>query len=149
MFSIAHPDDPKSHEKSAKDANQSYFPEQCHLTVSSQLHLEALVHSISRVYTIQPAFRAENALSKKHLCEFAMLEAELTTEDLNELVKLAEGLIKHCWSNVRTLDDFKFLKAEQWRDKLDETLENSFLELSYDDAIKELEGRRELLISTG
>ena len=90
---------------------------------------------------MQTAFRAENALSRKHLCEFAMLEAELAAEDLNDLVGLTEDLIKHCWREVRVLDEFKVLKAESWRDTVDEALEQSFLKLSYDDAVKELEGR--------
>ncbi|XP_028968424.1 probable asparagine--tRNA ligase, mitochondrial [Galendromus occidentalis] len=141
VFSISHPNDPKEKDSAEEKRNPSYFPSRCHLTVSAQLHLEALVHSISRVYTVQPAFRAENALSRKHLCEFAMLEAELTVENLDELVRLSEGLIKHCWQAVRTSEDLKALKAEEWRDKLDEALQQGFLELSYGDAIKELKGR--------
>lgn len=69
-----------------------------------------------------------------------MLEAELTSQDLSELVHLTEELVKHCWKTIRFMDEFKILGAEEWRDKLDENMHQGFLQLSYDDAIKELEG---------
>ncbi|OQR72417.1 putative asparagine--tRNA ligase [Tropilaelaps mercedesae] len=119
----------------------TYFPSQCHLTVSSQLHLEALVHSISRVYTIQSAFRAENALSRKHLCEFTMLEVELVTESVDTIVSITEELIKRMWLSVREMEDFKTL-GEDWRDAVDTALAKTFVRISYDDAVKELQGKQ-------
>ncbi|XP_022701084.1 uncharacterized protein LOC111267230 isoform X3 [Varroa jacobsoni] len=115
----------------------TYFPSQCHLTVSSQLHLEALMHSISRVYTIQTAFRAENASSRKHLCEFAMLEAELVIESVDGLIDLIEGLINRAWQEVCQMGEFKTV-GEEWRDTVDAVLKNRFIRMTYDDALEEL-----------
>ncbi|KAG6841337.1 hypothetical protein C0991_012162 [Blastosporella zonata] len=53
-----------------------FFSRPAHLTVSHQLHLEALATSLSRVYTLSPCFRAEPSLTGRHLAEFWMLEAE-------------------------------------------------------------------------
>ncbi|KAF8654697.1 hypothetical protein AX16_003448 [Volvariella volvacea WC 439] len=56
--------------------NTEFFSRPAYLTVSHQLHLEALATSLSRVYTLSPCFRAEPSLTGRHLAEFWMLEAE-------------------------------------------------------------------------
>lgn len=152
-FHVYHPDDLKvtastgtTAEAKVNDGTgaankpQSYFPSQCHLTVSSQLHLEALMHSISRVFTTQTAFRAENALSRKHLCEFAMLEAEFVVDRLEDLVALVEAMVKRSWNEVRELHEFTHPIGESWRDVVDSALQHDFMKISYDDAVRELQG---------
>ncbi|KAG1843112.1 hypothetical protein DFJ58DRAFT_717829 [Suillus subalutaceus] len=57
-------------------AQAEFFSQPAYLTVSSQLHLEALAASLSRVYTLSPCFRAERSQTNRHLAEFWMLEAE-------------------------------------------------------------------------
>ncbi|XP_037773825.1 asparagine--tRNA ligase-like, partial [Penaeus monodon] len=52
-----------------------YFGHPAYLTVSGQLHLEAMASGLSKVYiSIQP-FRAENSQTRRHLAEFWMVEA--------------------------------------------------------------------------
>jgi len=55
------------------------------------------------VYTLGPAFRADNAIDRTHLSEFYMMEAELAfTERLGDLleVRLSE-LVSHVTSASR------------------------------------------------
>ncbi|KAK6992234.1 Asparaginyl-tRNA synthetase [Favolaschia claudopus] len=56
--------------------NHEFFTHPAYLTVSHQLHLEALSHSLGRVYTLSSCFRAERGVTRRHLAEFWMFEAE-------------------------------------------------------------------------
>nr|CDJ83571.1 Nematode cuticle collagen and Collagen triple helix repeat and Nucleic acid binding and Aminoacyl-tRNA synthetase domain containing protein [Haemonchus contortus] len=65
-----------------------------YLSVSGQLHLEAMVSGISQVYTISTGLRADKQQSRNHLTEFKMLEAELSfCDDLETLLALAEDFL--------------------------------------------------------
>ena len=63
------------------------------LTVSSQLHLEAFIHEHQKVWTLSPTFRAEKSDTPRHVAEFWMLEAEIRTESLRDVMNLAEDMI--------------------------------------------------------
>jgi asparaginyl-tRNA synthetase len=69
-------------------ATMTFFGDSVYLTSSAQLHLEALTTNLSRVYTLSPTFRAEKSLTRHHLAEFYMLEAELI--DMSSLDKLMD-----------------------------------------------------------
>jgi asparaginyl-tRNA synthetase len=66
------------------------------LTVSSQLHLEALMMGLGRVWTLSPTFRAEKSVTSRHLAEFWMLEAEWAADELTEITGLVEKMIRSC-----------------------------------------------------
>ncbi|KAI8998674.1 asparaginyl-tRNA synthetase [Trametes punicea] len=77
-------------------APSEYFNHPAYLTVSSQLHLEAVSAAISRVYTLSPCFRAERSQTSRHLAEFWMLEAEWAfTSSVADLCAAVEGALRH------------------------------------------------------
>ncbi|WVW84751.1 asparagine-tRNA ligase [Kwoniella bestiolae CBS 10118] len=80
--------------KPPTSTSSTFFPHPVHLTVSSQLHLEAPTHSLSRTYTLSPSFRAEPSLTSRHLSEFYMLEGELVIDSLDGLLDVVEDGIK-------------------------------------------------------
>ena len=78
-----------------------FFRDPKFLTVSSQLHLEAFVHEHQRVWTLSPTFRAEKSDTPRHVSEFWMLEAEIQTKSLAELMDLTEDLIRYLVTNLQ------------------------------------------------
>lgn len=83
-------------EKDQHAGEALYFDRDVYLTVSGQLHLEAICNGISRVYNFSPVFRAESGRSRKHLSEFWMVEAEVGfAYDLKiDVIDLLESLVK-------------------------------------------------------
>ena len=80
---------------------EDFFRDPKYLTVSSQLHLEAFVHEHQKVWTLSPTFRAEKSDTPRHLSEFYMLEAEIRTTRLEDVMELVEDLIRFVAVQVR------------------------------------------------
>ncbi|ODQ77621.1 hypothetical protein BABINDRAFT_163344 [Babjeviella inositovora NRRL Y-12698] len=77
-------------------AKGKFFGKNAYLTVSTQLHLEAICMALNRVWTLSPCFRAETSNTTRHLSEFWMLEAEVSYVDsVHQVTALAEAMIKH------------------------------------------------------
>ncbi|KAF2685750.1 asparaginyl-tRNA synthetase [Lentithecium fluviatile CBS 122367] len=94
----------------AKDAphqpqqrEELFFGSPRYLTVSSQLHLEALAQSVGKVWTLSPTFRAEKSDTARHLSEFYMLEAELAfVDDLASIMDVVEGVLRAVATDLQT-----------------------------------------------
>lgn len=104
---------------------QGYFDRQTYLTVSGQLHLEAMAHGLGKVYTFGPTFRAENSKSPIHLAEFHMLELEEAFMDsLDQLADRIESMVKNVTKSLLDVsaDDLSSVRKLT----TDSTLEQSF-----------------------
>lgn len=78
-----------------KQTSEHFFKVPKYLTVSSQLHLEALAQSVGRVWTLSPTFRAEKSETPRHLSEFYMLEAEMSfVNRADEIMDVVEAYIR-------------------------------------------------------
>ncbi|XP_025831726.1 probable asparagine--tRNA ligase, mitochondrial [Agrilus planipennis] len=126
--------------KPGEPTEKTYFNSEVYLTVSGQLHLEAVAHGLSKVYTMGPVFRAENSRSRLHLSEFYMLEAELAfINKISEILNVIENLLKTVTRRVleTSQDDINYLtnnKDFSWLDK-------PFVILTYDEAINILSSK--------
>lgn len=77
------------------DEHEHFFSSPKYLTVSSQLHLEAMAQAVGKVWTLSPTFRAEKSDTARHLSEFYMLEAETYfVNSVEDIMKLVESLAK-------------------------------------------------------
>lgn len=133
-------------ELESKEDDASFFKSETYLTVSGQLHLEALAQSVGKVWTLSPTFRAEKSDTARHLSEFYMLEAEISfTHDMEDVMQLAEEAAQ---SIARTLNTAvsrvgKELRQgavgeEELRRRVDGMLQ-PFQRITYTDAIKLLQ----------
>ncbi|XP_032832873.2 asparaginyl-tRNA synthetase [Petromyzon marinus] len=127
---------------------ESFFDVPAYLTVSGQLHLEAVASGLARAFSLGPTFRAESSNTRHHLAEFYMLEAEraFTTriEELTQLMercfKVATGaILEACPDDVAL---FHKVVTPGHRAKVEKMLISDFITISYTEAIATLAAHR-------
>lgn len=126
------------------EITEDFFSKTASLTVSGQLEAEALALGLGRVYTFGPTFRAENSNTPRHAAEFWMVELEMAFADINDLMDSAEALIKHVISHVLNQCRSDLELFDKYVDKglisrLEYMISDSFIRISYADAVKILE----------
>ena len=145
MFQVTTLDLEKLPKKDGKvDYSQDFFGKKVSLTVSGQLHEEAMTHAFGKTYTFGPTFRAENSNTSRHAAEFWMMEPEICFCDLNELMDNEEEMVKYVISYVmqECKDELEFLNKfvdNGLIERLKNVVENEFVRLDYTEAIKILE----------
>jgi asparaginyl-tRNA synthetase len=77
-----------------------YFGDPMYLSQSGQLYLETLLHGFGKVYDFGPVFRAEQSKTRKHLCEFWMLDWETPFSDQDRAEEFLEKMVKYILSSV-------------------------------------------------
>lgn len=104
-------DDPKELSKGV-DFTKDFFGAKASLSVSGQLNAEAFCLGLGKVYTFAPTFRAENSNTSRHLAEFWMVEPEIAFAGMDELIKLAEDMLKWCIRHLLTYCEQELLFLE-------------------------------------
>ena len=111
---------------------------EAYLSQSGQLYIEAAIASVGRCYDFGPVFRAEKSVTKRHLTEFWMMDAESAFVEHEENLRLQEGLVKaivkKCLENCT--EEFKILERNP--EPLKKVLEKPFKRYTYDEAIVKL-----------
>jgi len=92
---------------------------------------------MGNIYTIAPSFRAEKSRTPRHLTEYWHAEVEGLWLDLDDLIKLGEGLITHIVSEVleKNRDELENLDADI---EYLEDLEAPLPVITYDEAVSQL-----------
>ncbi|KAK7521682.1 hypothetical protein IWZ03DRAFT_323994 [Phyllosticta citriasiana] len=102
VFSVVAQGDASNVQDGSAAPGEHFFRHPKYLTVSSQLHLEALSQSVGKVWCLSPAFRAEKSSTPRHLSEFYMLETELSfVEQLDEVMDAVEEMLRHVAVKLR------------------------------------------------
>ena len=128
----------------AIDYTQDFFQKPTSLTVSGQLEGECMAMAFGNIYTFGPTFRAEHSNTQRHAAEFWMIEPEIAFADLQDVMQLAQDLIKFIISYVMETcpDDLAFFN--QFVDKgllerLNHIVTSDFACISYTNAIEQLQ----------
>ena len=112
---------------------QYFDDETAFLTQSGQLYNEANAMALGRVYAFGPTFRAEKSKTRRHLTEFWMVEPEMAYTELDDVIKLAEGLITYVVGRVLDTRRRELETLERDTSKL-ESVTAPFPRLTYDEA---------------
>ena len=111
---------------------------EAYLSQSGQLYSEAAIASVGRCYDFGPVFRAEKSVTKRHLTEFWMMDAEAAfvehEENLNIQEALVKAIMKKCLADCQT----ELAILERDTTKLQTIVDKPFLRLPYDEAIPHL-----------
>ena len=126
------------------DYSSDFFGKPTNLTVSGQLYGETFAQAFKNIYTFGPTFRAENSNTARHAAEFWMIEPEMAFTDLSGNMEVAESMLKYVIKYV--LDNAKEEMAffnkffdNELLDRLNHVVNSEFGEITYTDAVKELE----------
>lgn len=122
------------------DWSQDFFAQPSYLTVSGQLHGEAMACGLGQIYTFGPTFRAENSHTSRHLAEFWMIEPELAFGTFDDLQQLAQDLLQYVAKGVLHYceDDMGFFEKRIEATvitRLRQIIESGFQRMTYTDAI--------------
>jgi len=113
-----------------------YFGKPIYLTQSWQLYAEAGIFSLEKIYCIAPSFRAEKSKTSRHLTEYWHAETEVAWMQFNELLDLAEGLVKHIIKKVLENNKEELLYLKRDVSPLKIAVEKPFARITYDEALK-------------
>ena len=108
---------------------------------------------LSRVYTLNPSFRAEKSRTKRHLGCFTHLEWEIAFIDISQLMDFSEALIKYVIS--QTLEECKKEYEELNKflskgiiNKLHGVISQPFERITYDKAIQLVNEHKQKILKT-
>lgn len=135
-------------EEGGVDFSQDFFGKPTNLTVSGQLNAESYAMAFRNVYTFGPTFRAENSNTPRHAAEFWMIEPEIAFADLDDDMRLAEGLLKYIIRFVlehapEEMNFFNQFVDKGLLDRLQNVLDSEFGHITYTEAVKLLEKNNE------
>lgn len=97
-------------ENNEVDFKKDFFGKKTFLTVTGQLQAEAYAMGFRDVYTFGPTFRSEHSMTQRHLAEFWMIEPEMAFADLDDMMDIAEDMVKYIINYVlkELPEDMKF-----------------------------------------
>jgi asparaginyl-tRNA synthetase len=111
-----------------------YFGEQAFLSQSGQLYQEAGAMAFRRVYCLGPTFRAEKSKTRRHLTEFWMVEPEMAYCDIEESMKIQEGLTLFIIQRILDRCKKELLTLERDIQKL-ESIQSPFPRICYENVL--------------
>lgn len=131
-------------EEGLLNSKKDFFGKEANLTVSGQLSAEAYALAFRDVYTFGPTFRAENSNTQRHAAEFWMVEPEISFADLDNIIELAEDMLKYIIKYVmenakEEIEFFNSFVDKGLINRLTNVVNSKFGVVTYTEAINILE----------
>lgn len=127
----------------------NYFGNPLYLAQTWQLHAEAMIYALEKIYTIAPSFRAEKSKTSRHLTEYWHAEAELAWADFDDVIGVGEGLIKHVVKTVLEKNQAELETLKRDISKLNPIVDKKFKRITYDEALKILKEKCKMKLEWG
>ena len=138
VTTIAYSDKYKSEEEYYAD---DFFGRKAGLSVSGQLEGEVAAMAMGKIYTFGPSFRAEKSNTQRHVAEFWHVEPEIAFAELDDIIEVAEAMIKFVLKDVleKCADELAFFEKffeKGLREKLQKIVDGDFERITYTKAIE-------------
>ena len=127
----------------------NYFGKKLYLTQTWQLHAEAGIFALEKIYTVSPSFRAEKSKTSRHLTEYWHAEMEGAWFSFKDVQDTGEAMIKHIVKRVleKNQEELKLLGRDV--KKLEPTLKKKFPRVTYTEALKLLKDKFKMKVEWG
>ena len=118
-----------------------FFGKKAGLSVSGQMEGEVAAMGLGKIYTFGPSFRAENSNTLRHVSEFWHVEPEVAFAELDDVIELAEDMVKYILRDYmeKCPEELKFFEQRFEKgltEKLENIINNDFEVVDYTDAIE-------------
>lgn len=138
VTTIGYSDKYKSEEEYYAD---DFFGRKAGLSVSGQLEGEVAAMAMGKIYTFGPSFRAEKSNTQRHVAEFWHVEPEIAFAELDDVIEVAEAMIKFVLKDVleKCHDELAFFEKffeKGLREKLQKIVDGDFERITYTKAIE-------------
>ena len=97
--------------------------------------------AMGKIYTFGPSFRAEKSNTQRHVAEFWHVEPEIAFAELDDIIEVAEAMIKFVLKDVleKCADELAFFEKffeKGLREKLQKIVDGDFERITYTKAIE-------------
>jgi len=138
VTTIGYSEDYKNEEDYYAD---DFFGKRAGLSVSGQLEGEVAAMAMGKIYTFGPSFRAEKSNTQRHVAEFWHVEPEIAFAELEDIIEIAQKMIKYIISEVMDkcpseIEFFEKFFEKGLKEKLNNIVENDFAVVDYTEAIE-------------
>lgn len=138
VTTIGYSEDYKNEEEYYAD---DFFGKKAGLSVSGQLEGEVAAMAMGKIYTFGPSFRAEKSNTLRHVAEFWHVEPEIAFAELDDIIEIAQDMIKFIISEVMAkcpseLEFFEKFFEKGLHEKLQNIIDSDFAVLDYTEAIE-------------
>lgn len=127
----------------------NYFGQKVYLAQTWQLHAEAMIFALEKIYCIAPSFRAEKSKTSRHLTEYWHAEMEEAWCDYNGMIGHGEHLIKHIMKTVLEKNQEELRLLERDPAFLKPTVEKAFVRMTYTEALDILKKKCKMDVEWG